>query len=66
LLEHVGDKLALLRPPRNPLEARDLPHALLHADCGDPASSALLAQSPAADAIVIATPVYKAAYSRLC
>ncbi len=43
---------------------RDLPaQALLHADFEDPAIQRALAQVAAADAIVIATPVYKAAYS---
>lgn len=71
LLQHVGDKLA--RYGRAPhlrqivrLEARDLDsHALLAADSGEPGIVRLLAQIAAADALVVATPVYKAAYSGL-
>jgi FMN reductase len=66
LLQHVGDKLALYGNRVTRLEARDLdPHALLAADCGEPGIVRLLAQIAAADALVVATPVYKAAYSGL-
>ncbi|MES2072285.1 MAG: NADPH-dependent FMN reductase [Pseudomonadota bacterium] len=64
LLHHVGDKLHGLGYRTSRVQARDLPaQALLHADFNDDqllAAKALVAQ---ADAIVISTPVYKAAYS---
>lgn len=64
LLHHVGEKLALLGHRYVKLQVRDLPaQALLHADFGDAdlkLAQGLVAQ---ADAVVIATPVYKAAYS---
>ena len=66
LLQHVGDKLAVYGHRIIRLEARELdPHALLAADCGEPGIVRLLAQIAAADAVVVATPVYKAAYSGL-
>ena len=66
LLQHIGDKLALQGQRTTRLEVRELPaQALLRAD-GDSAELAralgLLRQ---ADAVVVATPVYKAAYSGL-
>ena len=64
LLLYVGDKLALQGHRYSKLHVRDLPPAaLLHADTSDPAIVAALAAVAAADAVVIATPVYKAAYS---
>ena len=64
LLDYVGDKLAALGHRHNKLEVRDLPAtALLHADCNDLAIKRALASVAHADAIVIATPVYKASYS---
>lgn len=64
LLHHVGEKLVLLGHRYVKLQVRDLPaQALLHADFGDAdlkLAQGLVAQ---ADAVVIATPVYKAAYS---
>jgi NAD(P)H-dependent FMN reductase len=64
LLQHVGDKLALLGHRHAQLQVRDLPaQALLHADFTHPDILAAQAQLAQADAIVISTPVYKAAYS---
>lgn len=64
LLHYTGEKLALLGHRYQRLQVRDLPAtALLQADFGDAglvAARALVAQ---AEALVIATPVYKAAYS---
>ncbi|MFZ6645898.1 NADPH-dependent FMN reductase [Undibacterium sp. TJN25] len=64
LLHHVGDRLAELGYRTSRVQVRDLPaQALLHADFNDDhlrAAKALVAQ---ADAVVISTPVYKAAYS---
>lgn len=66
LLQHVGDKLALHRQRVTRIDARELdPRALLSADCGEPGIARLLALVAAADALVVATPVYKAAYSGL-
>ena len=64
LLDHVGDKLALLGHRHSKLQVRDLPAtALLHADCSDLGIKRALAAVADADAIVIATPVYKASYT---
>lgn len=64
LLHHVGEKLALLGHRFAKLEVRDLPgQALLRADFNDVDICAALARVMEASAIVIATPVYKAAYS---
>jgi FMN reductase len=64
LLHHVGEKLALLGHRYAKLYVRDLPaQALLHADFGDVTLKAAREQVAEADAVVIATPVYKAAYS---
>ena len=64
LLDHAGERLALLGHASRRLNVRDLPaEALLKADFGQEgivAASALVAQ---AQAVVVATPVYKAAYS---
>ncbi len=64
LLHHVGEKLALLGHRYTKLHVRDLPaQALLHADASNAdlqGANALVAQ---AQAIVISTPIYKAAYS---
>ncbi|MFZ6656383.1 NADPH-dependent FMN reductase [Undibacterium sp. TJN19] len=66
LLHAVGEKLHQLGQQTLSLHVRDLPaQALLHADFSDPelqAAKALVAQ---ADVIVVATPIYKAAYSGL-
>ena len=64
LLQHVGDKLALLGHRHARIDVRDLPaEALLRADFKHAALQAALAQVAQATAVVIATPVYKAAYS---
>lgn len=64
LLHHVGDKLALRGHRVNKLHVRELPaEALLHADCRHPDIARALAAVAAADAVVIATPVYKASFS---
>jgi len=64
LLEHVGDKLAALGHRSSKLYVRDLPaKALLHADFADQALKRAIDAVAEADAIVIATPVYKASYT---
>ena len=64
LLLHIGDKLALQGHRCSRLQVRDLPaEALLHADFGDAAIVGARALVAAADAIVIATPVYQASYT---
>jgi FMN reductase len=66
LLQHIGDRLALQGHRHAKLQVRDLPaQALLHADCSDPALKRALALVADAEALVIATPIYKAAYSGL-
>lgn len=64
LLDHVGQKLSTQGHWRSTLQVRDLPaRALLHADTSDLAIKRALAAVAAADAIVIATPVYKASFT---
>lgn len=64
LLHYTGEKLALLGHRYSKLDVRDLPgDALLRAEFGHPAIQAALAQVAQASAVVVATPVYKAAYS---
>lgn len=64
LLDHVGEKLALHGHRYSKLQVRDLPpQALLHADTSDLAIKRALAAVAAADAVVIATPVYKASFT---
>jgi FMN reductase len=64
LLLHIGDKLALHGHTLQRLHVRDLPaQALLHADFEDAAIKRAIEAVASAQAIVIATPVYKAAYS---
>ncbi|RZT09927.1 FMN reductase [Duganella sp. CF402] len=64
LLDHVGDKLAALGHRQSKLNVRDLPaKALLHADFADLALKRAVDAVAAADAIVIATPIYKASYT---
>lgn len=66
LLQHIGDKLALLGHRHSRLQVRDLPAlALLSADCADAAIGRALTLVAEADAVVIATPVYKASYTGL-
>ncbi|CAN5484970.1 NADPH-dependent FMN reductase [soil metagenome] len=64
LLHHAGDRLASLGHQVDKLNVVNLPaHALLHADFADPELIKAQAQVERAQAVVIATPVYKAAYS---
>jgi FMN reductase len=64
LLHHIGDKLALLGHRNTKLHVQDLPaEALLHADFNHPDIKLAKAQVEEADAVVVSTPVYKAAYS---
>ena len=64
LLHHIGERLASHGHVVSRLQVRDLPPAaLLHADCSDPAIVRALAQVAAADAVVIATPIYQASFS---
>jgi FMN reductase len=64
LLDHVGDKLAALGHRHSKLQVRDLPaKALLHADFADLALKRAIDAVAEADAIVIATPIYKASYT---
>lgn len=64
LLQHIGDRLTLLGHRTNRIHVRDLPaQALLHAEFGDAAIVRALALVREADAVVVATPVYKAAYT---
>lgn len=64
LLNHVGDKLVQRGHRYARLEVRDLPgQAILRADWNDPQIKAALSTVEEAAAVVIATPVYKAAYS---
>jgi FMN reductase len=64
LLHYTGEQLALLGYRTHKLQVRDLPAtALLQADCANTGLAAARALVADADALVIATPVYKAAYS---
>ncbi|QRX81873.1 NADPH-dependent FMN reductase [Glaciimonas sp. PAMC28666] len=64
VLHHIGEKLALLGHRYTKLDIRDLPgDAVMHADFSNVAIQSALAQVAAASAVVVATPVYKAAYS---
>jgi FMN reductase len=64
LLHHVGERLALLGHRHHTLHVLDLPpQALLHADFSNADIKRAKEQVTLADAVVIATPVYKAAYS---
>src|SRR5438874_6670696 len=66
LLQLVGERLAALGHRTVALQVRELPAlALLRADLSDSAIAIAAAQVAEADAVVIATPVYKAAYSGL-
>lgn len=66
LARHVGDELALDGHEVSTLEIRSLPpQALLAADTSDPEIAAAVAAVLAADALVVATPIYKASYSGL-
>ncbi|SFU50426.1 NADPH-dependent FMN reductase [Pseudoduganella namucuonensis] len=64
LLLHIGDRLAAQGQRYHRLHVRDLPpRALLHGDTGDSAIRRAIEAVAEAEAIVIATPVYKASYS---
>ena len=64
LLDTVGQRLLLRGLRSEQLQVRELDAlALVQADFGHPAIVRAAAQVAAADAVVIATPVYKAAYS---
>ena len=64
LLQHVGERLAQLGHRSTWLHVLDLPaQALLQADFNNADIRAAKAQVAAADAVIVATPVYKAAYS---
>src|SRR5437763_3422979 len=64
LLQLVGERLAALGLGTVALQVRELPaQALLRGDATDPAIAAAVAMVADADAIVVGTPVYKAAYS---
>jgi FMN reductase len=64
LLHYAGDRLALLGHRTQRLQVRDLPAAaLLQADFGNAELKRAASLVSDADALVIATPVYKAAYS---
>lgn len=68
LLDHVADRLAEKSPGHryHKIQVRDLPaHALLHAETSDLAIKRALAAVAEADAVIIATPVYKASYTGL-
>jgi FMN reductase len=64
LLRAVGERLSLRGAQVSELRVRDLsPQALLLADFSHPSVLQATAQVAAADVLVVATPVYKAAYS---
>ena len=64
LLLHIGDRLALQGHRYSKLHVRDLPaKALLHADHADVTIARAIAAVADADAVIIATPVYKASYT---
>jgi FMN reductase len=66
LARHVGDALALDGHHVEVLALRELPAAaLLAADTGEPVIAGAVRQVIAADAVVVATPIYKASYSGL-
>ena len=66
LLAHIGEQLALQGHSYARLHVRDLPaHALLQADYADAAIARAVQAVADADAIVIATPIYKASYTGL-
>ncbi|MCL2550842.1 MAG: NADPH-dependent FMN reductase [Actinomycetia bacterium] len=66
LLRHLDDRLRRQGHEVTPLEVRTLPaEALLGADLQHPAIVAVAELFARADGVVIATPVYKAAYSGL-
>ncbi len=63
---HVADDLAADGHLVDVLHLRELPaHALLSADTADPVIAAAVRTVITADAVVVATPIYKASYSGL-
>lgn len=66
LLLHIGEQLALHGHTYSKLDVRDLPaRALLQADYSDVDIAGAVRTVAEADAIVIATPIYKASYTGL-
>lgn len=66
LVHYVGERLSALGLQTSSVQIRDLPaQALLHADFANPELLAVKQQLAEAQAVVIATPIYKAAYSGL-
>lgn len=66
LLQYTAEQLALRGHRTATLEVRDLPaQALVHAEFGNAELKTARAQVAEADAVIIGTPVYKAAYSGL-
>ena len=66
LLLHIGEQLALHGHTYSKLDVRDLPaRALLQADYSDADIADAVRAVAEADAIVIATPIYKASYTGL-
>ena len=66
VLGHIERRLAVRGHDVQRVVVRDLPPgALLRADATDPQIAAVVAQIEAADAVVVTTPVYKAAYTGL-
>lgn len=64
LLHHVGERLAVHGWRTTRLEVRELPgQSLLRMDAHDAQLACALALMTRADALVVATPVYKAAYT---
>ena len=66
VLGHIERRLAVRGHDVQRVVVRDLPpEALLRADATDPQIAAVVARIEAADAVVVTTPVYKAAYTGL-
>ncbi|TCS36651.1 FMN reductase [Paucimonas lemoignei] len=66
LLQYAAEQLALRGQRTTTLEVRTLPaQALVHAEFGNAGLKAAQALVAEADAVIIGTPVYKAAYSGL-
>lgn len=66
LLHHIGERLALHGHSIAAIEVRELPaQALLAADTADAEIARALALVRQADAVVVATPVYKASFTGL-
>jgi len=61
---HVADQLRARGFDHEPVHVRDLPaRELLAGQPGDPVIAAAIRQIERADAVVVATPIYKASYS---